>query len=51
MVSTGQKFNIHGEELSRFRVKTVSATRIIYFMARGLMISELADREGGSGIR
>ena len=51
MVSKGQKFNILGEELSRFRVKTVSATCIVYYMARGVMISELADRGGGSGIR
>ena len=32
MVSTGHK--IHGEDLSRFRVKTLSATRLVYFMAR-----------------
>ena len=51
MVSTGQEFNIHGEDLSRVRVKTVSATRVVYFMTRGVIISELADREGGSGIR
>ena len=43
MVSTGQELEIPGEDLSRFRVKT----SLVYFMARGVMIGELGDREGG----
>ena len=51
MVSAVQELKTHGEHLSRFKVQTMSATRVVHFMARGVMIGELGDREGGSGIK
>lgn len=48
-MSAVQELKIHSEDLSRFRVKT--ATRVVHFVARGVVIGKLGDREEGSGIK